>query len=283
MGKCTILACWSFTCAQVLAGERHCLGPGDLSADHVVNSLDYSLFADCLGGPALDPGIKCSLEIHMSADVDQDGDIDLLDISKFVVSFGNTYFDYGPYRDDKEAEYLAINLTGELRAPDHEYERIHRDLLLMSAQLPELASVRDWRGYGNRHLLVRLLDKDDRDEFDRLNLFYVGASVNIVSGLYLIGYCDTLDAPLLAVSYEQLDEVDHATPSYIGCTDSSCCEETIAIQVSNSSLFRYDFSYTYPSPEGELCYCWRERTIETDMEGEITLVSCSDSCLPFCP
>lgn len=284
MRKYTLLACLSLACASVLAGERHCLGPGDLSADLVVNSLDISLFVDCLSGPALEPGTKCLAETVMSADSDQDGDLDLLDLSKIVVSFGNSYFDYRPYREDKEAEHLAIELTGELRAPDQEYERIHHDLLLIASKMPELADIKAGRSYSDNRLLVRLADKDDHDEFDMLNSYYGvifdHQSTND-SGLHLIIFCDTLDAAVLADLYKQCSEVANAEPDFVGCAD--CCHGEMFVEAASVGLFRYHFSYTYPDHEGILCACWRHRVLETDGEGGIDTVSCTDSCLPSCP
>lgn len=66
-------------------------GPGDYDCDGDVDENDYTIFADCVGGPGVAPAPsmpEISLDDCLSAfDADIDGDIDLIDYSWFQVLF----------------------------------------------------------------------------------------------------------------------------------------------------------------------------------------------------
>lgn len=279
MFKMLLFASSSLACTSSLAGERHCLGPGDLSADHVVNADDTALLLDCLAGPGSNPGPECPPEIALSADLDQDGDVDLLDVSMFTRCFGNSYFDYGPNRDDKESEHLAIKLTGELRAPDDAYSRIHRDLANIHERFSDTRSLQDTGMAADNGLIVALFSSYEHDEFDRLNSFYVARSV---SGAWyrLVEYCDDLNPYALSAVYGQSEEVDYATPNQI--VTVGCDHPDISI-TQFAQGWRYSFSFYYDSEVYPPCVCWRERVIQTDDAGNVDPYSCVDACQIDCP
>lgn len=260
------------------AASAQCIGPGDSDANHVVDLQDYASLMGCLGGPAtaLPIGV-CNTQAASAFDTDNDGDVDLRDYSRFATAFLQEYFDYGQHREDPEAERLAIQLSGELRAPDDVYERVRRDLEILRQLYLDLQGAFDTPEYGSGSLLVRLVSPTNREMFDALNAFFLVTSdyqFHNDPGLHLLQFCDELNAPVLALVYEGLDEVQYAEPDWVYCTDGSCRWQ---IEVSRSmTLYRYTFNYASG-------ICWRTRVLETDDTGQVLLVSCADSCLGECP
>jgi len=85
---------------------------------------------------------------------------------------GPGLFDYGPHRDNLEAEVLAMELTGELRAPDEPYERILRDLALIRQRYPFLESEIHGLPWMPGQLFVRLEPAGTWPEYEALNAYY---------------------------------------------------------------------------------------------------------------
>jgi hypothetical protein len=264
----------------VAASDRHCLGPGDLSADHIVDLIDHAFFADCLSGPDSEPNFECAPEHRTSSDLDQDGDVDLADVALFAQKFDNTYFDYGPSREDKEAEHLAIKLTGELRAPDYEYDRISRDLVLMGQNFPDLVGIGDFRRISDNGLWVQLYSDYDRDEFDLLNTHYLTTRhEQYFPRVHFVEFCDVINPAALDPIYSESSEIEFAYPSISGCP--GCCGGTININEEPDG-FRYELDFTY-DPDTDVCGCWRFRILRVNEAGDVIQVSCEDGCLPECP
>jgi len=64
------------------------LDPADLDSDGDVDLLDFALFSDCIAGPdVLSPPAGCSVGQFGSADLDGDGDVDLSDFGRFGFGF----------------------------------------------------------------------------------------------------------------------------------------------------------------------------------------------------
>jgi hypothetical protein len=259
------------------------LGPGDLDADHVVGLSDFQWLFACMGGPTPIMAYTCPPEIADSADTDFDGDRDLADFAAIANRFGQTFFDFGPERQDKEAEYHAISLAGQLRAPDEEYDRISRDLRLIRDAHADLIDVRDHRIALLNGLFVRLQSSEDHNEIDLLNEHYVYTSRNIYwNELFYIQYCDVLYPTVLGAIYEQSDQVEYTHGDGFGCIPP-CCWNQVEVAVEGTT-FTYDFSFYYdPSDSFVSCGCRRTRVIKVDEAGTISQVSCEDSCLPDCP
>ena len=64
--------------------------PTDLNGDCSCNLGDIALLAECLSGPdALSPPVDCALAQFARADFDNDGDVDLHDVARFQLGFGD--------------------------------------------------------------------------------------------------------------------------------------------------------------------------------------------------
>lgn len=253
----------------VIACERHCLGPGDLSADHSVDAQDYALLAGCLAGPGATPSSDCPPEITLSADPDQDGNIDLLDVAQFALSFNKTYFDYEPSREDDDAEKMAIYTSGSLRALDSDYERFHRDLESIRTKFPETVDVHlsntGWRANGT---VVSLVDEDERDGFDELNSYYGIVSEEGRSYGHVLTFCDQINPFTLSSIYRQLEEVEWADADLSVCT-ILCCGNNIDVEV-DGTIVRYYFFIQYPPKEPTDDCSWDYRIFETTEDGVVT-------------
>ncbi len=270
------------TITSMPTASAQCIGPGDADVNHVVDLSDFAVLWECLTGPvnALPNGV-CDPQAASAFDTDGDNDVDLRDYARFATSFLREYFDYGPHREDPEAERFAMQLSGELRAPDEVYERVHRDLAAIRQLYPELQGVTDFQEFVGDYLFVRLVSNNDRDMYDALNDYFLVTSdreFEIVPGLHGLRLCDNINAPVLAARYEELDEVQYAHPDFPACID--CCGSQI--YVTESGLYhRYTFYYAYDTDE---CFgCWRARVLDTDEAGTVTQVNCTDSCLGECP
>ena len=267
------------------AASAQCIGPGDADGNHVVDLSDFAVLWECLTGPAnaLPNGV-CDPQAASAFDTDGDNDVDLRDYSRFANAFLTEYFDYGPHREDPEAERFAIQLSGELRAPDEMYERVHRDLALVRQLYSDLQGVSDTPEYVGDHLLVRLVSANNRGMFDTLNAFFLVTydyQYHGDPGLHLLRFCDDLNAPALALNYEDLDEVQHAEPDWVYCT-YGCGPSNIDVSQSVTH-YRYTFNYVSQNPANPSESCWRTRILETDDSGQVLQMSCTDSCLGECP
>lgn len=177
-------------------------------------------------------------------------------------------FDYTPHRLDGEAEYLAMELSGALRAPDDEYNRIHRDLGLIRSAVPAVNIVQFHGAYAPDQMFVRLEIDLSQDGFDQLNAFYQvidDREYTIVPGLHVLTFCDTLNIPALAPEYEVLPEVRYAGPNYsIGDGDD--------ISVTPiGTTYRYEFDHGSGDCASG-CLCRQYWTVDVLEDGVLTEV-----------
>lgn len=179
---------------------------------------------------------------------------------------GPEYFDYGPHRASGEAEQLAMYMSGEIRAPDYEYDRIFRDLALIRAAYPILLDVYDIPDYVSDMLLVSLHPGMPTTGYDEMNLFYQVIYEEIDDWSRKLTFCDTVHAPVLALDYETLPEVEHAQPSWrYGDGD------TVTITLLGA-FWRYEIVEGFGDCAAG-CICQRIWTIDVDDAGELSLVS----------
>ena len=191
--------------------EQTCWGPGDIDADAAVSAGDLAAFADCLAGP--EQPATCSPPIAPRADLEGDDDVDLRDCAELMQLVGTAYFNYGPRRDNQEAEMLAMALRGTLRAGNSDYDRILRDLGLIRAAYPDLVTVIDDPDYVPNQLIVKLLAGQPTDGYEALNQYYLVTDEEVYTWGRVLTFCDNLNAPVLAAEYAALPEVDWAEPN----------------------------------------------------------------------
>ncbi len=261
----------------VLSAPLPCIGPGDVDADSDVDAVDWSLMAPCLAGAdVLTPPLACELYDFEYADVQRDGDVDLRDVAEFQNVYTDTYFDYGPWLEDKEAEKVALDFSEELRAPLTLYERARQDLLTIRAEFPEFEDI-VYRGLLHpQRMAVWPVDGKWTDVLRELARYYQ-AYVGCRNGWCVLSFCDQLNMQLMAAIWEALPEVDHAQPShYIGMP--KCPKASLWIETPFNKL-TYNFWCCDDS------WCWRNLAFEMSESSEILsiIVSHPYECVPDCP
>lgn len=258
-------------------GQPICIPPGDLNGDSSVNLQDFQMIADCLGGPGqAAPPEGCNPADAQLADLDDDGDVDLRDYLRHLEHFGGTFFHYGPARANGEAERLAMDVSGELRAPDEEYNRILNDLALIRQMFPPLVSVVDDPDYVPTHLIVSLFSGQSLNPYKELNRFYQSTGEQVLFGsTFLLTFCGPLNMPVLAQEYADLAVVNYAEPDgFFGHDD-------------RITVTQLGTAYRYSIDDGfhdcfDGCDCHRLWEIEVNNQGVVSLISYSEQGLPWC-
>ncbi len=216
-----------------------------------------------------DNGVPDDCDIAKGGSLDDDGSgiPDECEVFSGCLS-GPDYFDYAPHRESPEAEQLAMNLTGQLRAPDDVYNRILRDLRLVRLTFPETATVIGWGDYAPNHLFVRLDLDMPQAGYEALNRFYqvIADHEYIGNGVHLLTFCDNINVRVLAQEYETLAEVRYAEPdSVIGDGD----EVTVT---PLGTVYRYMIRYGYGDCMSG-CICSIIWVVDVDERGTVVLVS----------
>jgi hypothetical protein len=184
---------------------------------------------------------------------------------------GPGLFEYGPHYDDAEAEFLAMQISGQKRAPEHIYHRIHRDLILIRAARPYLNTVHLLFPYNMRNMFVRRAGAGPWPDYEALNDYYQVIDDRPLGASRLITFCDTLNIPLIEAEYEALPDVEFATPnSSLGDGDS----------ITVGGVW---FTYRYIITEGmgdclAGCFCYRTWTFDVDVDGYVTVISFNEGC-----
>jgi len=189
---------------------------------------------------------------------------------------GPQYFDYGPHRDNAEAEQLAMALSGSLRAPNAEYARIVGDLAAIRAAYPVLTDAVDDPDYAPDQLIVKIKSGWPTTTFDQTNAFYQMIDLDVLVGTtYVLTYCDNLNAPVLASIYEALPEVDYAEPnSFFGHDDS-------IVVTPLGSTWRYTIDDGFHDCfDG--CDCHRSWTFDVALGGAVALIHFGESGAAWC-
>lgn len=268
----TLLLCAT---ASTRADAQTCYGPGDITADAAVTLADVSAFATLMAGPGVQPpGADPAFD---RADLQGDSDVDLADFALLVPYFKETYFDYGPHRDDEEAEMLTMALTGQLRAPETEYQRIVRDLELIRTTYVDLVTVIDDPDYVPNQLVIKLVAGEPLDDYHDLNATYmVTAEDHLFGDWWTLTFCDNLNATVLAAYYTALPAVQYADPNYLIGTD-----DQIDISILAGQTYRYNID------DGFLdcfdgCDCHRVWVLDVDSLGVVTLVSYDEWGMSWC-
>jgi hypothetical protein len=274
---CAILAIFfSASTIQSAAAQDVCVRPGDLDADGDVDFADRDLFTACMLGPALPPPGACDAAQVARGDFDVDLDLDMRDYAALMRRAGQVSFDYGPERGNLESEQLAMHVSGQLRAPDAEYDRILRDLGLIRAAYPALVMVIDDMDYAPNQLIVNLVAGAPQEGYEALNEFYFVTNIDpLFSTWYVLTFCGNLNANALAPIYAALAEIQFAEPNgFIGTDD----QITVA---PGPSVWRYSIDDGFHDCfDG--CDCHRLWTIDVDEAGVVTLISYQEQGQPWC-
>lgn len=249
-----------------------CEGWGDFDGDARVTLEDFAVFVRCLGADEItNPPAECDPSAIRVADFDRDGRVTLRDFAVLSNRMALAYFDYGPHRENLEAEMLALVLSEEIRAPDELYDRIARDLRLIREEFPDLEEVVNLVPYSPNQLLVGLKHSASNGTLDELNAFYRVVDVRDIQpiSVVILTFCDTLNAQVVKSSYQALPDVTFAEP------DETFGDGNHITVIPMASAFRYVFD----EGSGDCrfgCQHHRLWTIDVDEGGTVTLISVED-------
>ncbi len=270
-----VATAWILAVCVPAVAQDDCVGLGDLDADGLVASGDFAALEPCLSGPGGGAGPGCDPAVFARGDQDADDDLDVRDFAAWAPHFGAAYFAYGPHRDNEEAELLAMQLRGTLRAADGDYERVLNDLGLIRAAHAELVGVIDDPDWVPNQLIVKLHDGEPDGGYQALNAYYLLVDEEVHSWGRVLTFCDNLNPAVLAAEYAALPEVQWAEPNYWFGTD-----DQITV-VDLGDAFRYSID------DGFLdcfdgCDCHRDWVLDVSTGGTVTLVSYEEWGMPWC-
>lgn len=269
----SVLVCW----VAAGAAQQTCFGPGDINADSRVNAGDWLAFETCLAGPGVSvPPPGCDPEQFDRADLSGDGDVDLADLAALMRLLGQAYFEYGPHRDNLEAEMLAMDLRQMLRAQEVDYQRILRDLALIRAQYAKLQDVIDDTDWVPKQLLLKLVAGQPTAGYQALNRFYQVVREEVHSWGIVLTFCDNLNAEVLALEYAALPEVQWAEPNHLIGID----DYIIVTDLGERWEYWIDDGFM-DCFDG--CDCHREWILQVDTVGTVYLISYREWGMPWCP
>ncbi len=211
---------------------------------------------------------SCDIDDGTAEDIDDDSIPDECE-NWFHCQTGEGYFDFGPHRVNLEAEQLAMHLTGLLRAPDAEYERILGDLQLVRDANPLISTVFDYPDYAPDQLMVKLDPEVAWEGYEALNVFYQVVEERTIihdPPWKLITFCDNLNALVLPSEYTVVPEVLYAEPNwYLGDGDHITL-------TANGSTYRYTITHGfYDCMDG--CDCGQEWLVDVDENGGVKWIS----------
>jgi|GEM_PF-6808095 len=271
-GLILLLAAWVATADA----QQTCYGPGDVNADSQVDSLDWLAFETCLAGPGVTvPPPGCDPREFARADLNHDGDVDLADLAALMPLMGLAYFDYGPHREDLEAEMLAMALRHTLRAQESDYQRIRRDLALIRVAYPKLRDVIDDTDWVPKQLLLKLYPGQPNNNYKELNRFYQVVREQVQSWGILLTFCDNLNAEELDDIYAALPEVQWAQPNHLYGIDDFI---TVADLGGRWEYWIDDgFMDCFDG-----CDCHREWLLQVDTAGVVYLIYYREWGMPWC-
>jgi len=256
--------------ASVAAAQTACTGPGDANADGIVDPMDSGFVLSRLGCTVDSGDAGCD-----AADANGDGVVDPTDLGFVSARFGTAYFDYGAHRDNLEAEMLAMAVSGQLRAPDDEYDRILGDLALIRTEFPELTAVVDDPDYVPDQLIVNVDDDGSIADYEALNEHLLVVDEQVYSWGRVLTFCDNLNAFAAATEYAALAEVNWAEPNFlIGIDDYFTV-------VPDGDTYHYSIDDGFwDCFDG--CDCHHYWEIDVAGDGTVTLVSYSEAGAPWC-
>ena len=265
-------------CFCVAVEARACCLAGDVNGDLQLDMLDLPPFVETLLDPSsADPTAFCA------ADVNRDSLVDGRDVADFVAVMLDpslALFDYGPGWPNSEAEQIGLEILGvggPLLLPERSYGRIERDLGLIRAAFPALATQTHSPAWLPQELLVSIIPGVPSDGYQCLNAYYQVTNIEHLFGdWYVLTFGGHLNVPAVALLYAALPEVQYAEPN--GLIGGENFWEPTAF---GSGVWEWDVDDGFMDCfDG--CDCHRHYLIRTDELGRVTLVLYEEYGMSWC-
>ena len=261
------------------AAAAQCCLRGDLNRDLSINQLDVPIFVGGVLNPAsLTPPQLCP------ADVNGDSAIDGRDIERFVeyvLDPSLALFDYGPPLPDAEAEQIALEFLGPggpLLPSAAIYSRVDRDLDLIRAHTPALASETNTPAWVSNQLIAAVTIGMPHDEYNCLNAYYRLTSEEFLccGNIYVLTFAGNSNVEALAVIYDAAPEVEFAEPNGLVGGQNFWTPSDLGGGVWQWTV---DDGF-FDCFDG--CDCHRFYTFNVDAGGTVTLVDYQEFGQPWC-
>lgn len=275
----SVAALFSFVLESgVVRGDSCCLR-GDVDQNSAIQIADVAPFV----GGLLDPGSLSPAQM-CAADVNADGSIDGRDVDRFVdyvINPSLAHFDYGPTRPNAEAEQIALEFLGSggaLVPSDDLYNRIDRDLALIRAHTPALATQTHNPAWVPNQLIAEVLVGVPHDQYNCLNTYYQLATEEFLccGDLYTLTFARNSNVEALAAIYDAAPEVGFAEPNGIFGGENFWTPSDLG-----GGLWQWTVD------DGFLdcfdgCDCHRQYTFQVDAIGTVMLVDYQEFGQPWC-
>ena len=215
-----------------------------------------------------------------ASDLTHDDLVAFDDLLTVLSKWDTCVFDYGPPRENSEAEQIALELlgpSGTLLIPDVMYERVVRDLEAIRAAYPELVSVSHTLAWAPAQLIVAKLDGQPTDDYDAFNAYMdVVSDENFAFNYFLVTYPANLNVAALAGQYADFPNVQFAEPNGL-FGGQNFWDRTVLLNGTWRWTIDDGFHDCFDG-----CDCHRYWTIDVAIDGTVTLVNYEEIGLPWC-
>lgn len=257
-----------------------CDCPADLNSDGSINTLDLGVL---LSSWTLPPATACSGAACV-ADLDHNGVVNSLDLGVLLSSWGECVFNYGPQFADAEARQIGLEMLGPggpLLLPQNLYNRIDRDLDLIRAHTPALATETHTLAWSPQSLIVALVAGAKTDGFEALNeCLGVTGVTPIGFSFQLVHFPAPINVEALAEIYASLAEVQFAEPDGLIGGQNFWVPTQLPGTPDDAWQWNIDDGY-WDCFDG--CDCHNQYVFRTNAAGAVQLISHQFVGAPWCP
>jgi len=193
---------------------------------------------------------------------------------------GSEVFDYGEPRQNTEAEQISLEMlgaVGPLLPPDEIYDRIVRDLGLIRAEDERLEDQTHTPAWAPNELLVEVTEGLPHDDYECLNAHYqVISETPLVGECFRLTFAGNANVVALGAIYEAAPEVQYAEPNHVIGGQNSWTPADLGAGVWHWSI---DDGW-WDCIAG--CGCHRYYELETNLDGQVKLISVEEAGGPWC-
>lgn len=218
------------------------------------------------------------------ADLNESGSVDIDDLLAVVNGWGSCLFNYGLVYPNAEAHQIGLEMLGPdgpLTLSPATYQRIVRDLDLIRTAVPGLVNQTHTLAWAPNQLIVGLQITPAHPGYECLNVFYQVTDRQLLFTLgnvqyWVLTFAGKINVPALAQIYNLLGDVTSAEPNGL---------------VGGQNFYRPsdlgNGTWLWDIEDGfhdcfDGCDCHRLYLIETDADGDVTLLSYSEQGQPWC-
>jgi hypothetical protein len=218
------------------------------------------------------------------ADVNCSGNVDVEDLVDVILAWGPCVFDYGPQYPNAEAHQIGLEMlgaNGPLTLSQAQYDRIDRDLGLIRAAYPALASETHTLAWAPNQMIVAVFQKADTTALECLNTFYQETETDLLFSsfgvdYYVVTVAAKVNVPGLCAIYAEAPEVNFAEPN--GLVGGQNFWEPTDM---GNGTWRWNIDDGFHDCfDG--CDCHRLYTIDVDAAGVVTLVNYEEFGQSWC-